>query len=348
MLRDGKGADTKTVLILFVIGCCASPFVFLVFARAFPGSEQSNPATLISIAISTCLTFSGVYSFAALRNTSDVAWRRVLLGLAQIAALLAVPLMLIGTLTGSLDALVLGTGAVEALASVLLMYAFAFLLVLALAFSFLFQAFGAVGLTMLALRRFLPWTIRSLRTEADAPLPVRKLVLWLFNIPYFLDPADLRTGPSFCQYSRRAFLRSVALVFILDLTFGIYLCLNPLFLQLLPLSHLFLIVTVLSLVVPLLVMWIDGFAAVGAHIPAGKRDLELARGLRNRALGVLVPLGTILIILRLTLQTMHWDSIFGLLTLLGIYLFFNVALGAAMMYVFYHYYERQAACFVDE
>jgi hypothetical protein len=347
MLRKGDGADMRAVLILFVVGCCSAPLVFLAFAGAYPGTTETNPATLISISVSACLSLCGAYVFLALRNMADVSARRVILGLLKISLLLAVLLQLAGLATGYWMFFDLGADALQVAAGLLLMYLASFLLVLGLAFSFLFQAFGAVSLLMGALRRLVPWTISSLRTQMDSPPTVRKLVLWLFNIPYYMDPGDLRTGPSLCVYTRSALLRSIGLVFLLDLTFGVYLCLNPFFLSLLPLPQLFVIVTLLSFAVPVLAMIIESFAAVGACIPGGKRDLDLARGLRSRAIGVLVPVGTMLILLRMMLQTLHWDSLLGLLELLGIYLFFNVALGATMMYVFYHYFERQVACFPE-
>jgi len=81
MLRKGDGADDRVIHVLFAMGCCASPLAYYVFAQAFPGSEQSNPATLFSIAISACLLLCGLYAFTAMRNTSDVTPRRVLLGI---------------------------------------------------------------------------------------------------------------------------------------------------------------------------------------------------------------------------------------------------------------------------
>ena len=118
------------------------------------------------------------------------------------------------------------------------------------------------------------------------------------------------------------------------------------FLQMRPYQELVAIVTVLSIIMPLLLIWIESYAAVGAHIPGGKKDLDLARGLRNRAMGILVPIGTFIVILRLAVQTVQWDSLLGLLELLGIYLFFNVALAATMLYVYYHFFEKQASSFI--
>jgi hypothetical protein len=263
----------------------------------------------------------------------------------MISALLTVPFVLVVLLTSGRPALGLGSGFLESLAEALFTYAFCFAVVFVLAISFLLQAFGAVSLLMIALRRMVPWTVRSLRTEANAPLPVRKTVLWVFNIPYFMDPADLKVRRTEATYSRRVFLRAVGVLLLLDFAFGVYLCLNPMFLTMLPFQELFAIVTVLSLGVPLILIWIESYAAAGVYIPGEKRDLELARGLRNRAMGVLVPIGTIMVILRLAVQTVQWDSLIGLLEVLGIYLFFNVALGAAMIYVYFHFFERQAAQF---
>jgi hypothetical protein len=213
-----------------------------------------------------------------------------------------------------------------------------------LAITLMTQAFGGVALVMIALRRIIPWAMTFLRNVGKRSWLLRKLVLWGYNVPYALDSLELHRDPVPVGFQRKAFLRAFMLVLVLDTAFAVYLCLNPTFLQFMPLQELLTLVSLLSILVPLLVVWIETYDAMGMKIPGRKEDLVIARNLRTRAMATLVPLGTLLVLVRLAFQTVDM-SLFG--TFFVVYMISNAIFGAVILFVFYYWFAAGAAKIPD-
>jgi hypothetical protein len=339
MLRDGKGADEKTLVFLFVVGILIGEI--MLFTSGTPG--MGPWATVVSAGLSFGMMLSGAYAFLAMRNMSIIRSRRFLTWSGIICVLVAIPVAIVIALQNDLGEIA-AEGTTELLISLVAMYLVGLLVALILAITLVTQAFGSVALVMIALRRVIPWAMTFLRTAGKRSWLVRKLALWGYNVPYALDSLELHKSAVPIGFRKKAFLRAFALVLILDTAFAVYLCLNPTFLQFMPLQELLTLVSILSILVPLLVVWIETYDAMGMKIPGRKEDLVIARNLRSRAMATLVPLGTLLVLVRLAFQSVDM-TLFG--TFFVAYMISNAIFGAAILFVFYYWFSAGAAKIPD-
>ena len=305
MLRKGDGADEKTLVFLFIVGILIGEI--MLFTSGSPGMGPW------SVVVTSGLTFgmmlAGAYAFVAMRNMSVIRTGRFLKWASVLCLLVAVPIaFVIANQAGFGE--IASNGPVALVVELVLMYLVGLAVAVILATTLVAQAFGSVALVMIVLRRVIPWAMTFLRTANGRSWLLRKLILWGYNVPYALDAAELHADPKPAAFDRSAFLRAFGLVIVLDTAFAVYLCLNPTFLQFMPVQELFTLVALLSILVPLLVVWIETYDAMGMKIPGRKEDLVIARNLRARAMATLVPLGTLLILVRLAFQTVDM-SLFG-------------------------------------
>jgi hypothetical protein len=339
MLRAGDGADEKTVLFALTIGVLVG-LIFL-FGSGAPG--MGPVSTLVTTVVTFGLVGSGAYAFLAMRNMSRIPLRRFLKAALYLCLVLAVPLGII-LVSQSVTAEMAANGPMAWLVASLVIYPIAVLIMAFIATLLICEVFGGLALLMIVLRRLTPWGMTFLRTVGGRSWLVRKLTLWAYNVPYSLEPAELHARPEVSGFSKQAFLNSLLLVVILDTAFAVYLCLNPMFLQAMPVQELFSLVSLLSLLVPLLVVWIEAYSAMGMRIPGRREDLMIARNLRARALATLVPIGTLLIMIRVAFQTVDM-SLFG--TFFIAYMLSNIVFGAAILLAFYHWFWNDAARIPD-
>jgi hypothetical protein len=339
MLRDGKGADEKTLVFLFVIGLLIGEI--MLFTSGTPG--MGPWATVVSAGLSFGMILSGAYAFLAMRNLSAIKAGRFLKWAGIVCLLAAIPVAFILYLQNDMSDLAVD-GTLELLAATAFMYLVGLLVTLILAVTLVTQAFGSVALVMIALRRIIPWAMTFLRTAGRRSWLLRKLVLWGYNVPYALDSLELHASAVPTGFRKKAFLRAFVLVLVLDTAFAVYLCLNPTFLQFMPLQELLTLVSLLSILVPLLVVWIETYDAMGMKIPGRKEDLVIARNLRARAMATLVPLGTLLVLVRLAFQSVDM-ALFG--TFFVVYMISNAIFGAAILFVFYYWFSAGAAKIPD-
>jgi hypothetical protein len=139
----------------------------------------------------------------------------------------------------------------------------------------------------------------------------KRLVIWMVDFPNVLRPSSLRLEPVPLDdgSEKRRFLQAVFWQLVLGMLLTIYISLNPLILQSISFSQTLVLVTLASLVVPLLVLPWSTLEVLGARAEGVRTDFILSKGARTRMIQTMVALGTLLLILRLAVEEIGVETI---------------------------------------
>ena len=172
----------------------------------------------------------------------------------------------------------------------------------------LLLAFGIVGVLSALERRYTARALRQIsRLSSSKGFSMAdRAVKWLFNIPDILDTRTLSVCPQGPR--RRVSLSDLKAPVLWQLIFGfvlgIYISFNPFFSDRSPdaILRLFSLLTSASILIPLIILPWFLFRRLGAGISGQTRQFTLFDGIRSRMFQSYFAIGTIVILVRLSIQ----------------------------------------------
>lgn len=169
--------------------------------------------------------------------------------------------------------------------------------------------------------------------------PLARAEAWAVAFPRVLDPATLRLEPQ--PLSDRAavgrFVQAMTWQLVLGMLLAVYISLNPVLLQSMSFSQTFSLVSITSILVPLLILPWSTLEALGAKVDGVREDFYLHKGARTRMVQTVVALGTLFLILRLAVQEIGADVIIWRLAGYSITLFI---ISGLVSFAYFNYFER--------
>ena len=172
----------------------------------------------------------------------------------------------------------------------------------------LVAAFGIVGV-MVALERLMtPWILGQILRLSGTKKPslLGRAIRWLFDTPDVLDTGTLSLNPT---EPRKSVLLSdlrapVLWQLIFGLVLGIYISFNPFVSDRSPsaLLSMFSLLATASILFPFLILPWFIFSRLGASIMGQTKPFTLYNGIRSRVFRSYFAVGTIVIIIRLSIQ----------------------------------------------
>jgi hypothetical protein len=229
-----------------------------------------------------------------------------------------------------------------------IVFAILFVIFLAICMAVFLAAFGAIG-AMSALGRLIaPWTLRQIAhlSEVKRPPLVGRIIGWLFDIPSVLDTRTLSLRPA--KPRARISLSDVKAPVLWQLIFGfvlgIYISFNPFISDRSPtaLLGLFSLLASASILIPSVILPWFLFRRLGAGIKGQAKQFTLYNGIRARVFQSYFAVGTIIILLRLSVQ----EIAVALETYVMAFAAFMIAvLGSAFLctFVYLNYFENELA-----
>jgi len=285
------------------------------------------------------LFLHGVAVLHRVRKRGRVPFRRVvlwLLALTLLFSLVIMPGIYLGDAELVLDGVDLFTP-LGALTSLLVIWIVFFVLALGM----LAAACSAMWFLAKVLRWSVPGFLHNLRTASFT----RKAGLiamaegWTVALPRALDPKTLRLDPQPLDGDavRTRFVQAMVWQLVLGMLLAVYISLNPMLLQSMSFSQTFSLVSISSLLVPILILPWSTLEALGARVDGIREDFFLYKGARTRMMQTVVALGTIFLILRLAVQEIGADVIFWRLAGYSLTLFIVSGL---VSFAYFNYFEK--------
>lgn len=183
-----------------------------------------------------------------------------------------------------------------------------FIAFLVMCYAGLVSVFGVVGVLAATERLVTPWILlQVVRSDGTGePSLVGRLVKWMFAIPDVIDTRTLTLHPT--DPRKRVFLSDLKAMVLWQLIFGfvlgIYISLNPFVSDRSPeaLLTMFSVLATASILFPFLILPWFLFLKLGASIAGQKRQFTLYDGIRSRVFRSYFAIGTIVILIRLSIQ----------------------------------------------
>jgi hypothetical protein len=181
--------------------------------------------------------------------------------------------------------------------------------------------------------------VRSVTFQKDDAW-YKSLEIRLVDFPRVLDPSTIRleTQPLDNAAARRRFLQEVLWQMALGVLLVTYIGLNSLILENISFGQIFILIIITSLIVPMLVLPWSILEVLGARAPGTRVDFFLSEGARMRMIETLLALGTLLLILRLAVEEMGWETIAWTFSGYILGLFF---ISALFSFVYFHFFEMR-------
>lgn len=224
--------------------------------------------------------------------------------------------------------------------------AIVFFLVFLLAFVAAYLvAFGAVGVMCAVQRLVVSGILRQVaRLSGDRkPSPVGRAIGWAFDIPEVVDTRTLSLRPSGprSSVSLSDLWTPVLWQVLFGFVLGIYISFNPFVSDRSPaaLLSLFSLLTTASVLFPLMILPWFLFRRLGAGMRGQAKPFTLYKGIRSRMFQSYFALGTIIILLRVSIR----EIAVAFETFVGAFSVFMVSLlGSALLatFVYFNYFEN--------
>ncbi len=329
--------------------------VFAVLGSAVPAAvvllvEKNSGLQLIGSALSglsSAFLVAGLLSFHYNRKKGLLPRRRVWLGsmVAAVVCAVVVVAILFVAYQYRPDVFQLPPSATENMGSVILALVFGFFV--AAVFTFLvgfLLAFGGIGVMAAIGRKVTPWVLLQIASLDPSQRISSKdrVIRWLFDIPEVLDTRTLRMGPLSKSGKMRwsELKRAVCWELFFGVILAVYVSFNPFVSNGSP-AALFAVFGILisgSVLIPLIILPWQVFRRLDARIKGVTKDFKLYDGIRSRLFQSYLAIGTIIILIRLSISTIDvqiyllWFTAF-VVVLLGISLVFT--------FVYFNYFEEE-------
>jgi hypothetical protein len=203
------------------------------------------------------------------------------------------------------------------------------------ALSLMLLGFGIVGVMSALERRLTPHILKAIvGSSGKTKLSIiERIVRWLFDIPDVLDTRGLSLDPA----SSRTQVRLVDMKWPIawQLFFGailaVYVSLNPFLSNSSQddLLTIFSVLTTAAILIPLLILPWFIYLRIGAHIHGQVKDFTLYKGIRARLFQSYFAVGTLIIIVRLSISRTNAEAY-----VLGFSAFMSALLSVAVMSTF--------------
>lgn len=228
-----------------------------------------------------------------------------------------------------------------------------YMFALAILLLYIFVAFGMMWALTFAQRLSVPDGLeeikaitanRSKKNRAlSSPRYWRARILsWAFFIPDQLDTGTLRL--KFGKVRKGFPISEYLQAFGWNMLFGVFitllLTLNPFLKDLPAFQDIFGLSAIISFFVPILVLSWFIFKRIGARIEGPVKDFRLFDGLRSRVSGSILAVSTLIIFIRISLQTM--DPAQALLDFYELFIDFT-AVVIITTFVYFNYFEEDVA-----
>jgi hypothetical protein len=296
--------------------------------------------------LSTAFVFAGILSFHYHRKNAIISRRRFWRGVTAAAsgcAIASTAIILIANASRP-DLLNLPSSTTVNMAIVIpsLMLGFFLASMLILLYGLLL-AFGGIGVMVAIGRKVTPWVLLQIIDSGsrDKMSPEDRLINWLFDIPAVLDTRTLRIGP----VSREGKIRwtEIEMAVLWELFFGvilaIYLSFNPFISDRSPtaLLGIFGILISGSVLIPMIILPWHVFRRLDARIEGVTKDFALYDGIRSRLFQSYLAIGTIIILIRLSISTIDAGTYLMWFTAFVVVLF---GISVAFTFVYFNYFEE--------
>jgi len=301
----------RKILILFAVLAAISigvPVLLYLFAEGVTTYELASSALGI-------LTFSflvvGLPVYVRYRKGSLTPPRRILRSIAIISVAMTAVSM-VGVALASIYAPDVVEYEKLSAGELILIGAFMattlFITYILTCYAALVAAFGIVGV-MVALERLMtPWILGQIvrLSRTKKPSLLGRAIRWLFDTPDVLDTGTLSLNPT---EPRKSVLLSdlrapVLWQLIFGLVLGIYISFNPFVSDKSPsaLLSMFSLLATASILFPFLILPWFIFRRLGASIIGQTKPFTLYNGIRSRVFRSYFAIGTLIIIVRLSIQ----------------------------------------------
>jgi hypothetical protein len=340
--------DRRILLFFFLMVALSVTVPFI----AFPFFEE---ATLVDVAARVLSGFVvsflvvGILSFKHYRTNSLVPRRRLLrwLAILSVAGAALVGALLVIVL--EVDPSLIEAGDTESpISDQLGLAVVAIILVLTPAFFvmglvLLAVGFGIVGVMAALERRLTPWILSVIvgLSRKAKPTLAERAVRWLFDVPEVLDTSRLTIDPG----ERRAGVRwsDMKWAVVWQVFFGailaVYVSFNPFISDRSPnsLIRIFSALTSGVSVLPLIILPWFIYSRIDARIKGQAKDFTLFNGIRARIFQSYVALGTLIILIRLSITQIEPEAY-----LAGFASFMVMLTGCALVctFVYLNYFEN--------
>jgi hypothetical protein len=347
-----KKADRR-ILIIFGVFVLLSFALPIGLSPLYKGVTLSDVVSRIIGGLALSCFFAGISSFLNYRREGLTTRRRLFVLVLAVTVILSlfltgITIMVILTMPGEIEMPDLGTTPLEDQLGVV----FAFLmagLVPSMFFGvllFMIVAFGIVGLMSAVIRWATPRILRSIfDSGGKSKLSLQDRALrWLFAIPDTLDTKTLSLTPSSPRLSLSRFetLPIVGWQIFFGAILAVYVSLNP-FLSnrsTEALLNIFTALTSVSLLIPFVVLPWFVYRRLNARIKGQVKDFALFDGLRARIFQSYIALGTLVILVRLSISEIDLGTYaLGFTTFMG-FLFITAVM---CTYVYLNNFENGLA-----
>ena len=180
----------------------------------------------------------------------------------------------------------------------------------------LLESFGLVSLIAIFQRKYTPGIIRDVKDITNKLKSddfwnniYHRFLRWIFQIPSVLNTEKIEVQKKVSRkgFPWKKFEKAFFLEIIVAVVIALYISLNPLLLEDRTLNELFALTSSISYFIPVLVISIFIFLKLDVKIPGPSGYFLLYDGLRSGILRILIIISTVLIFLRLAIETVSID-----------------------------------------
>jgi len=320
----------------------AVPFLWLLLL-VISAAWKDGTAAWMSAAFGIVVAFlflHGVGVLHRVRRKGRVKFGKVLVWLLALSLVFSL-LLLPGIYFGDAELVLEGVDMYTPLGGLLALLAI-WLVFFIVALGMLCAACSAMWFLTKVLRRIVPGFLSDVRkvkfSRRDGPLA--RVEVWAVAFPRVLDPSTLRLDPQPIddRAAKDRFVQAMLWQLVLGMILAVYISLNPVLLQTMTFSQTFGLVSITSILVPLLLLPWSTLEALGGRVDGVREDFYLHKGARTRMMQTVVALGTLFLILRLAVQEIGADVIFWRLAGYSLTLFIVSGL---VSFAYFNYFEKE-------
>ncbi|MFP3872253.1 MAG: hypothetical protein ACOC55_01125 [Candidatus Natronoplasma sp.] len=330
-------------------------FWILFSGAVFRGRDLFTFLGSILSGLLTVFLLTGFVSFYLYRKEGLIKTKEMLKALLVLSFLLSFITLLAGFvffrpfLILTLAQYMPGFSAIPRLLTIFLLLFFSYFLVFIFV---LLQGFGLASVMVLFQRMYFSGLLEDVRKitpaskgEIDEGLSKEiyyKFLRWIFDIPSVLDTRGTKIEKSVFQkgFPWKKFKSAFFLESIVALLLAVYISLNPLLLQERSLSELFAFASSASYFIPVMVLPIFIYLRLEVKLPGPAEDFYLFNGVRSRLMSLIIALGTVLLFVRLALETIDVE----MLVLSFTFYFMGFIVNTFFVtFVYFNYFELHLA-----
>jgi len=221
-----------------------------------------------------------------------------------------------------------------------------FVVFLCMSMAALILAFGAVGVMTAIERRITPWILRRIAESGSKEKLgfVDRGLRWFFDVPDILDvkTLNIKSNERRTRITWQDMRPAVALQLLFGLVLGIYVSLNPFISDRSPeaLVGIFSMLSNAALVIPVIILPLFIYRRLGVNIKGQTKEFTLYNGIRARMFQSYFAVGTIVVIVRLSISevstTAYLEGFFS-------FMFMLVLVSILCTFVYLNYFENALA-----